>query len=109
MLTFEQFEKYINEIKKRNDRLDEICDVLGGCEWLFDIHMADEVISLLSYIMNDKDDWIAYWVYEQEFGTKWVDDETASQADGTPIVLRTTRQLYDYLVKEYGANHYDKA
>lgn len=58
----------------------------------------------MSKVMHDKDDWISYWIYEQDFGKEW-DENTACEEDGTPIVCTTPRQLYDFLLRNAGESH----
>lgn len=98
MLTFQEFETTINEIKSSSEKIDAIIDTIGWSA-LYELTCEETAVRLLERLMNDKFGWISYWIYEQNFGAKW-DQSTASEADGTPIYLKTTRQLYDYLVKE---------
>lgn len=66
--------------------------------------MANEpvVVDLLMEMFDDKDEWIEYWMYEQEFGRKW-DHDIAHESDGTEIYLPTAGALYDYLVQNIEA------
>ena len=52
--------------------------------------------------MNDKDEFIAWWIYDRECGEK---DSTVKyvDADGVEneVELKTAEDLYDFLVKEY--------
>lgn len=101
MLKYEDFHKYLTNVKNtwlEIDRLEEVLTV----DWLCKISMLDDVLALLEDSMHDTDAWISYWCFEQNFGEDW-DEHTASEADGTPIIMKTDRQLYDYLVKNYGA------
>ncbi len=98
MLTYGQFEKCMNEIVAADKKLDEIFKALHGGNGIFDCSAIGTAIELLSLLMDDSEDWIEFWVYEQECGAKW-DENTASEADGTPIICKTVRQLYDFLLK----------
>lgn len=98
MLTYEKFEKYMSAIVAADKKLDDIFKVLGGGDGIFDCTAIGTAIELISLLMEDSEDWIKYWVYEQEYGTQW-DEHTASKADGTPIICKTVRQLYDFLVQ----------
>lgn len=98
MLTYEQFKKYMDVIIAADKKLDDILKVLGGGDGIFDCTTIGTTIELLSMLMDDSENWIGYWMYEQEHGTKW-DEHTASEADGIPIICRTVRQLYDFLAQ----------
>lgn len=96
MLTYEQFEKYIEAIRSNYHRLNEIGEVLRWDD-VFELSMAGDVIGLLEHIFRDKDEWISYWVYEKDFGLDW-EEGCAIEADGTDIDLSTTEKLYDFLI-----------
>lgn len=97
MLTYEQFEKYLTAIIAADKKMDEICTVIGGADKLMEGSSIGTSIELLSKLMGDTD-WIGYWIYEQNCGEEW-DEKTASESDGTPIICKTMRQLYDFLIK----------
>lgn len=98
MLTYKQFEKYMSAIVAADKKLDEIFKVLGGGDGIFDCTAIGTAVELISLLMEDSEDWIYFWVYETNCGEDWT-DETASEADGTPIICKTIRQLYDFLVQ----------
>lgn len=73
------------------------------------VRIKDEVhdnISHLEYLVIKENfgesgyDWFSWWMYElpslREKNTK---ESYASEADGTPIILDTADQLYDFLLK----------
>jgi hypothetical protein len=95
-MSYEEFEKYINILKSKYAQMDKIGEVL---QWddVYELGMGEQVVELLSYIFNDTDDWISYWVYEKTFGKEWKEG-CATEADGTDIDLSTTKKLYDFLV-----------
>ena len=101
MLDFKEFHRYLSRAVDVWNETNKVSAVFAS-EWICKISMIDDVISLLAHIMHDTDAWIDYWFFEQDCGRKW-DEDTASEADGTPIILNTDRQLYDYLVKNYAA------
>lgn len=55
-----------------------------------------DVVRLLENIMQDKGEWISYWVFELDFGRKYKDG-TVTEADGSIIKLKTVEDLYNYL------------
>lgn len=101
MLDFKEFHDYLSRAVDVWDEMDKVSAVFSS-EWICKISMIDDVTGLLAHIMHDTDEWIDYWFFEQDCGRKW-DENTASEADGTLIILRTDRQLYDYLVTHYAA------
>jgi len=98
MLTYKQFEKYMSAIVAADKKLDEIYNVLGGGDGIFDCTAIGTSIELISLLMEGSEDWIHFWFYETNCGEDWT-DETASEADGAPIICKTIRQLYDFLVQ----------
>lgn len=99
MLTYDQFEMYVQDIQKAEEKLENIAAVFDGCAAIYDCSTVVTAVELLSLLMDDTDDWIGYWFFERDHGRTW-DENTACDADGTPIICKTVRQLYDFLVKE---------
>ena len=59
----------------------------------------DITINLLAEAMNDKGDWIAWWVWECEWGAyASVADE---KVDGGSRDIPTPEELYDYMMEVY--------
>lgn len=100
MLSFEKFNTYLQQIINCEKWMDSMYHLLNGGDALFENTAVSTAVDLLSEIMGDDGDWISYWMYEQNFGEKW-DEHTASESDGTPILCRTTQELYDFLVRNY--------
>ena len=57
------------------------------------------IVRLLAIIMRDESEWISYFCYDLNFGN-YEDDGMIQNADGTPIPLHTTRQLWDLLIED---------
>lgn len=103
MLSKEKFIEYMNFIKKMNESENRIQEVLqkeitdfrGG--FLYS-NYEFMYVKLLKEIMDDKNDWIEYFLYDLDFGAKW---ETGSvvEMDGTEMPLGTVENLYDLLIK----------
>ena len=96
-LSYEEFEKIIETLRDKYERLDKISEALNWCE-VYDISMGDQVADLLSYIFDDKDDWISYWMFERDFGRDWYVG-CVKDGDGVDIDLSTVRNLYDFLIE----------
>lgn len=96
ILPYEEFEHTINALRDNIDQLDKVAEVLD-CANIFNLSASDQVTDLLTYIFDDKDEWISYWVYERDFGRNWYEG-CAQEKDGSNIDLSTTKRLYDFLV-----------
>jgi hypothetical protein len=102
MLSYMDFKRTIDALCDNYDKLDKIAETLGWIE-AFDLSMSGETTKLLTHIFKDKGGWIDYWVYERNFGRDWYNG-CAHEADGANIDLSTTKQLYDFLVKNMESN-----
>ena len=56
------------------------------------------VIDLLEFIFNDKNQWIQYWTLELDFGERY-EDGYVKDKDGHTIPLKTSKDLYDLLIR----------
>ena len=103
MISKELFVKIINELKKLKDIYDEINNI-GRKLAMFEIYNCeheDLVFKLLQEIFKDKEnDWIGYYLYELDFGTKWCKGKVTDE-NGNDIPLKTAEDLYDILIKNY--------
>jgi hypothetical protein len=62
-------------------------------------YYEDIVLKLLTEAMNDKGDWINYWVCEKDFGRE-LELNDITDINDTPIDITTAEKLYDFLVSE---------
>ena len=106
-ISFEEFERILNKIKTFHE-LDESLaniaykysrDTKDDFEIMVPSCLEDEVITLLEYIYNDRDNgWISYWIYDLEFGEKY--HEGTITLDGKDIRLKTARDLWELITEE---------
>ena len=84
-LTYEQFSKNISDIEKVIKLNQHLCDMEKqfGLELKYPT-LVDNVISLLSYILDDTDDIIGRWIFEKET------DESLRK-------IKTCEDLWEYL------------
>ena len=100
MLSFSEFEKVLNNVKRFWDRLDEIYMATDGC---FDIWTLtnggciDDVLTLIQRMFKDDEEWVNYWVYDLNWGLNYKSG-CVRNADGSDIKLETLRDLYDFLI-----------
>jgi hypothetical protein len=97
LISFEQFDRYIDLIRKDSDFIDKVTELFNTCFFIENFNSTGIAIELLEHLMNDTENgWISYWCWEGNFGRDDIVD-SVTEADGTPIPLRTTRELYDFL------------
>jgi len=63
-------------------------------------NLVSDVLELLERIMDDKNEWISYWVYELDCGNKTWSDSAVIDAENNPISLKTIEDLWDILQNE---------
>lgn len=57
----------------------------------------DTLIELLKYLMDDKENWIDYWIYDCDFGEN---NKKIIKEPGNPVVeIVTVHTIYDKLTK----------
>ena len=105
MIELKEFERILSDIQQYTeignavDRLvEQVCSDFPPVN-LFGLaqqHISN-TLGLLRHIFNDKSDWIAYWVWELDFGDR--DELTAVTENGKEIPLKTTKDLYTMLIK----------
>ena len=56
-----------------------------------------KLLETLGMVLDDKDHWISWWVYETDFGKRepkvWLED-------GTEVLIWTAEDLYDFITNE---------
>lgn len=106
MITFDEFNRYINAIKDEEELQDKITDAVSeynqkqNMSVCLVIPSQDYVIvDLLAKIMDDKNEWISYWVYELDCGKSYKDG-CVTDKDGGIIKLKTIKDLWNLLMSE---------
>jgi len=105
-LTRDQFNRAVNNYITMSKQLENLCDAMGCyAENVFDTWQSyyyDLLTECCDFTEEDFDDYIGtildYWCFELEFGAKY--EEGCIKEDGTPIVLNTIDDVYDYIVKK---------
>lgn len=100
MLTKETFVGAINKIRKHEElmeRLDSVCREFGDFSPSLDfgnLHLQ-ALLEVLKDAMNDKHDYISWWLYEGTYQTvSWEED-----GQSVTVELKDADALYDYLVE----------
>lgn len=96
--TLKEFESYIKKIKEFRDAADKFSEALVGLSDDRRISIngwqEDLMIKLLEKLMEDKDQWISWWIYEKDWGTK---KHLAYKLDGKVIPTKTIKDLYNII------------
>ena len=99
-LTKQDFTEYIQALKDNWDFGNELMNLfdkyggdIGICE---KPDCAVQLVTLLSLVMNDYDDWIGYYCYELDFGKNW-SPGMITDSDGKDVPLGTVDDLWKLL------------
>jgi len=91
------FIKYLSEIKSICEDVNGVHEALkkldpdfGG---FYMTRAEDKMIELLAVAVEDKTDYLGYWIYENDWG-KGIKKNSVTDKDGKPIPLKTPEQLY---------------
>lgn len=104
MLTKKEFTDAINAIVAQNKADEEICRAItsfcnDSCFYATK-YATKGLLDLLVSTMQDKYEWIEYWLYELDCGAKYRPSSITDNR-GEPIKLKTIADLYALLKKEY--------
>ena len=99
-LTKEQFVEIINHIEEQLDKDDKLSDLMV-CEdttgWIVTApHLITDVITLLTMMLDDQDEWISWWLWEV------ADDKSNAHVyiDGMKYSIKTSSDLYHLIRNE---------
>jgi len=96
-LPFHEFELYMEKLQKTVLTIWELSDFIND-DKICDLEWSVEVaVDLLTKFMDDKERWIAHWVYELDFGEGYYDGCVTVDYGATIVPLRTVRELYDFV------------
>ena len=101
----EVFVDIMESIKKQKDfdeqankKFEEIFTDFAG--WYNNDIVINGIELALEKEFNDKDEWIAYFIYELDYGKEW-EKGCCKNEDGSDIDISTVEKLYDFLIKNY--------
>jgi hypothetical protein len=97
-MTLKEFEDYIETIHRYNARdamISSLLETEGFITYTSKLTLA--VASLLSTVMNDRDDWIGYWLWECNFGTEY-EKLGGYTPNDEKIPMTTVEELYNWLM-----------
>lgn len=106
MITFEEFNRYMTAIKDGGELQDKLTEAVSEynrkqnmCVSLVIPSQDYIIVNLIAKILDDKNGWISYWVYELNYGRKYKDG-TITDKDGDIIKLKTIEDLWNLLTSE---------
>lgn len=102
MIRKDNFVNSINALLKQAERDEEInnaLDVICGNDYSSCVAETSTIVTtalieLLGNLINDEDDYISWWLYEDV-------DKVVTDAFGNKIEIDTPEKLYDFLVNNY--------
>lgn len=100
MLEFEDFKKYMLEIKDQIDKerkLDEALREMSPDFGGFSTNSITLEIELLKRLMLDEEDWIGYYIWESDWGKTF---SCVWNEEGEEIPLETLQDLYNIIVEK---------
>lgn len=100
----QQFTKILNWVIKQYEKSDRLSDALqeytGDKDFTgFFSAQWDFVVEWLADVVNDTDEWIAWWMWEAEHGTA---EQYTIEVKGDRIFLNDAGELYDFMKVHYG-------
>jgi len=96
ILNLENFTESINSITEVLEANDALEKYLKGDVLEYNAPLIATAVSLLENVMNDKDQWISYWLWELDMGSR--SDLMATYENGDTIPLSTVEDLYNLLI-----------
>ena len=102
MIRKDDFVRSINSILEQTERDEEINNALdvicsndySSCVAETSTIVTTALIELLGNLINDEDDYISWWLYEDV-------DKIITDAFGNKIEIDTPEKFYDFLVNNY--------
>ena len=89
-----EFCNYMDEFRNLFDAGIELCKATDGDTMPF----VDSYLSMLERLCGDEGNgWIAWWVFECDFGREGDKTCRIKLEDGTPLLIKTPEALYDLL------------
>lgn len=105
MITKEKFVSYFDRLKHFWEVEEKVNDAFKGMDFMsFSwCEFEDLTVEILMDAMNDKDEFIPWWIYDRECGSNeavvTISDKDNAEKE---VILNTPEALYDFLVSEYG-------
>lgn len=89
-MSFKEFLKNIRKLQEDYNLLDRFAE-LG---LFINLKVIDAFINLIAEKLGDKEGWLDWWIYENDFGRSGLE---VSDKDGNIILTTTPRDIYDLI------------
>lgn len=102
MISKEAFVNTMNKLQDLDKKMDTVDKALKALDSdfcsFYVTGIFDTTFDLLKEAMNDKDDWIGYFVYEKD----WLRDFGLGdvEVNGEPVKIYSWGDVYDFIVTE---------
>lgn len=93
MITYETFKTNIEEIRKFDELICKVADMISEGPLNLGALLIDANINALTEAFNDESGWISYFIYDLDYGTKWTHDSIIDP-NGESVPLANTMDLY---------------
>ena len=90
MLKLKSFDKKMDNV---DSAIKELCPEFGG---FYIPEVFDLVMHIFAEIFNDKDDWLGYFVYENDFLNDLGPEDVI--VDDRPVELKNWGDVYEFLI-----------
>lgn len=97
--TLVDFTKWMTELKKFKDLQSKVNDVLKGYDtesMFYGGFPEDLIVNLIKKLMDDKDDWLVWWIYEDNWGTK---NMKCFDKNKKELKTKTLTDIYNIITK----------
>ena len=92
--TMERLEKLERKMNNVDEALHELSPDFCG---FYIPETIDVVVDLMRDVFKDKNDWLGYFIYEQDFLNTLQSNDV--QVVGVPVDLTSWDKVYDFLIK----------
>ena len=86
-MTYKEFAEYIEELRKNEEYINKLADL--NVNVFEELTLETMVVELLAKAIGDKYEWLSWWIWEKEYGTRKELDAFEKDANGNDIVIPT--------------------
>lgn len=103
-MNLHQFKRFIEAIQSYHEKEITLSNAIEPFNSSYTIieFCPEMVASILSYMneyFEDEGDWIGYWLYELDYGTREDLMNGCEYKNGDPIDISTVEKLYNFLIE----------
>lgn len=101
-MNYKEFNAAIKNLKKfmeEQDKLNKLLRFITSSDYVYSElgnKFIDDYIDLLRKLNNDEDDWISWFVFENDFGKR----KRKAIINNKELTISTTRELYKIMLRD---------